>query len=60
LKLDLFPYREDAAQAASDSVDTIERLRGRAARLDADELAAARASHDALAAQRAVQRALLS
>lgn len=60
LKLDLFPYREDAARAVRDSVDTIAKLRERAARLDTEELAAARASHDALAAQRAVRRALLS
>ncbi|HLL65819.1 MAG TPA: sugar phosphate isomerase/epimerase [Micromonosporaceae bacterium] len=58
LKLDLFPYREDAVRAVQDSLDTIDLLRDRVKRLPLDELNAARASHDALAAQRIVQRAL--
>jgi xylose isomerase len=58
LKLDLFPYREDAVAAVTDSLDMIEVLREKARRLSLDELAAARNSHDALAAQRLVRRAL--
>ncbi len=58
LKLDLFPYREDAAQAVVDSLDTIDLLRSRVSRLPLDELARVRASHDALGAERLVRHAL--
>lgn len=60
LKLDLFPYREDAVAAVRDSLDTIDLLRERARRLSVADLDAARAGHDALAAQRLVRQALFS
>ncbi|RKN39738.1 sugar phosphate isomerase/epimerase family protein [Streptomyces hoynatensis] len=58
VKLDLFPYREDPADAVRESVATLRALEERAARLPLDELRAAQERHDAMAAQRLVRTAL--
>jgi xylose isomerase len=58
LKLDLFPYREDAVEAVRISLDVIDTLRERARRIPLDELTAVRAANDALGGQRLVQKAL--
>ena len=58
LKLDLFPYRENAVEAVRNSLDVIDTLRERAGRIAPAELAEIRAANDALAAQRLVQKAL--
>lgn len=59
LKLDLFPYREDSADAVRESVHTLRALEECAARLPIDDLTAAQRAHDAMAAQRIVRTALL-
>jgi len=51
-KLDQFPFREDPAQAARESIRTLSALLRLAEQINADELAAARESQDALRAQR--------
>ena len=59
LKLDLFPYREDAVDAVRTSVATLQLLEQRCEKLDLKELREAQDRHDSLAAQRLVQKALL-
>ncbi|MDX3452673.1 TIM barrel protein [Streptomyces sp. ME02-8801-2C] len=59
LKLDLFPYREDPADAVRESVATLRALEDKAARLPLPELRAAQSAHDAMAVQRIVRTALL-
>lgn len=59
LKLDLFPYREDARNAVEESIAALQILEDRAAAIDLAALGAAQASHDALAAQKIVRTALL-
>ncbi|MDX3798259.1 sugar phosphate isomerase/epimerase family protein [Streptomyces sp. AK04-3B] len=59
LKLDLFPYRENAGDAVRESVATLRALDDKAARLPLEELRAAQAAHDAMAVQRIVRTALL-
>jgi xylose isomerase len=59
LKLDLFPYREDPADAVRESIATLRRLEDCAARLPLDELHEAQSRHDAMAAQRIVRTTLL-
>jgi xylose isomerase len=60
LKLDLFPYREDAGEAVRESVAALRELEKRAAGLDLDRLRDAQSRHDAMAAQRVVRTALFS
>jgi xylose isomerase len=60
LKLDLFPYREDAGEAVRESVASLRALEERAARLDLEQLRDAQSRHDAMAAQRIVRTALFS
>ncbi|WP_198655131.1 sugar phosphate isomerase/epimerase family protein [Streptomyces geranii] len=59
LKLDLFPYREDAGEAVRESVATLRALEAKAELLPLDALRAAQAAHDAMAVQRIVRTALL-
>lgn len=59
LKLDLFPYREDRAEAVRQSILTLTALRERADRLPLDRLAAVHGGHDAMAAQALVRELLL-
>ncbi|HWM59757.1 MAG TPA: TIM barrel protein [Pseudonocardia sp.] len=59
-KLDLFPYREAAGDAVTESVETLKRLEAIAAALPMDELRAAQDRHDAMAATRIVRTALLA
>ncbi|GAA1550927.1 hypothetical protein GCM10009789_00850 [Kribbella sancticallisti] len=58
LKLDLFPYRENAGDAVRESIEALRALEDRAAGLDLEQLRAAQSGHDAMAAQRVVRTAL--
>jgi xylose isomerase len=58
LKLDLFPYRENAVAAVRESIDTLNALDAALNRLDLDALATAQAGHDAMGVQRIVRRAI--
>jgi xylose isomerase len=59
LKLDLFPYREDAVEAVQESITTLRRLEECCDRLDLGALRLAQRAQDAMAAQRIVRAALL-
>ena len=59
IKLDLFPYREDKAEAVRQSIATLNRLDDAVGRLDREQVSHIQATHDAMAAQAMVRDALL-
>jgi xylose isomerase len=59
VKLDLFPFREDAVAAVRVSIETLRQLEERCDRLDFDALRRAQQVQDAIGVQRVVRAALL-
>ncbi len=59
LKLDLFPYREDAAGAVREAIATLRALDERCERLDLDRLQRAQQDQDPLRTQAELRRVLL-
>lgn len=59
LKLDLFPYREDAVETVRESIEALRALEACAERLDGARLRELQAAQDALGVQRLVRAALV-
>jgi xylose isomerase len=58
LKLDLFPYRENAQDAVAQSIMNLQAIEDRAARIDPVALGQAQSTHDAMNAQQLIRSAL--
>jgi xylose isomerase len=59
VKLDLFPFRENAVAAVQASIETLRQLEERCDRLDIESLRRAQQDQDAISAQRVARAALL-
>jgi len=60
IKLDLFPYRENAMSAVKESIKTLQKLEACLERIDMSELAKAQNAHDAMAIQSIVRDVLIA